>query len=68
MSIKEDIKFTKKYMQDYFCEDIAIEDDFKFEKAIKNILADRERLEKENLELQEKYEIALSHLAEESHK
>lgn len=53
---EEDIKFAKKYMQDYFYEEIAIEDDFKFEKAIENILVHIERLEKENLKL--KTEIA----------
>lgn len=67
-SIEEDIKFAKKYIQDYFYEDIAIEDDFKFEEAIEHILTDREKLEKENAQLKEKYNKALSDLAEGTHK
>ena len=50
------------------CEDIAIEDDFKFEEAIEHILTDREKLEKENAQLKEKYNKALSDLAEGTHK
>lgn len=36
--MEEDIKFIKYYMKQYFYEDISIEDDFKFEKAIENLL------------------------------
>lgn len=38
MSEEEAIDFTKYYMRQYFYEDISIEDDFKFEKAIETVL------------------------------
>ena len=50
-NIENNIKFIKKYMKDYYYKDVAIEDDFKFEESIKNVLSDRERLIKENEEL-----------------
>lgn len=43
--MEEDIKFIKYYMKQYFYEDIAIEDDFKFEKAIENLLTRYKQLE-----------------------
>lgn len=49
--MEEDINFIRKYMQDYYSEDIAIEDDFKFEKAIENLLKRYKELEEENKEL-----------------
>lgn len=58
---EKDIKFIRKYMQDYFFEDIAIEDDFEFEKAIENLLTKYKNLKeieeshrKENGELRER--------------
>ena len=49
--MEEDINFIRKYMQDYYSEDIAIEDDFKFEKAIENLLKRYKELEEENKEI-----------------
>ena len=46
--MEEDIKFIKNYMKQYFSEDISIEDDFKFEKAIENLIKACEEL-KENI-------------------
>ena len=58
---EKDIKFIRKYMQDYFFEDIAIKDDFEFEKAIENLLTKYKNLKeieeshrKENGELRER--------------
>lgn len=50
--MEEDINFIRKYMQDYYSEDIAIEDDFKFEKAIENLLKRYKELEEENIKLE----------------
>lgn len=36
--LEETINFIKYYMKQYFYEDISIEDDFKFEEAIKKAL------------------------------
>lgn len=41
--MEKDVKFIKYYMHQYFYEDTAIEDDFKFEKAIENILKERQQ-------------------------
>ena len=49
--MEEDIKFIKYYMKQYFYEDISIEDDFKFEKAIKNLLTSYKELAIRNDEL-----------------
>lgn len=38
MSKEEAMNFIKYYMIQYFYEDISIEDDFKFEKAIETVL------------------------------
>lgn len=46
--MEEDIKFIKNYMKQYFSEDISIEDDFKFEKAIENLIKAYKELELEN--------------------
>lgn len=46
--MEEDIKFIKYYMKQYFYEDISIEDDFKFEEAIKNLLRRYNQLKEEN--------------------
>lgn len=43
--MEEDIKFIERYMKDFYNEDIGIEDDFKFEKAIENLLKRYKQLE-----------------------
>lgn len=57
--MEEDIEFIKYYMKQYFYEDISIEDDFKFEKAIKNLLTRYKQLEEENKQLKVNEEILL---------
>lgn len=51
--MEEDIKFIKYYMKQYFYEDISIEDDFKFEEAIKNLLTRYKEAVDENMKLKE---------------
>ncbi len=53
-SIEEDIKTLEDYAYALVTISSATEQDIKISKAIENILADRERLEKENTEQQEK--------------
>lgn len=63
--LEEAIEFIKYYMKQYFYEDIAIEDDFKFEKAIsialnhiKNSISKEviiDRIRERQFELQQEY-------------
>lgn len=70
MNIKEDIRVLKELVEYYYDEDYEPYEALQGKEiqAIENIIADRERLEKENIELKEKYKKALSDLAEGTHK
>lgn len=66
MSIKENIEILKKLVEYYYDEEYELHEalNSKEMQAIENIIADRERLEKENANLEEKYRKVLSDLAE----